>query len=73
MVATSVATEGMHLSDGEDVLVADDAAAFAEALLRLYQDEALWNRLSANGLTNVTRHFSMQAAAATVQRVFLDS
>ena len=73
VVATSVATEGMHLSDGEDVLVADDAAAFAEALLRLYQDEALWNRLSANGLTNVTRHFSMQAAAATVQRVFLDS
>ena len=73
VVATSIAIEGMHLADGEDVLVADDATAFAEALLRLYQDEALWNRLSANGLLNVSRHFSMQAAAATVQKVFLDS
>lgn len=63
----------MHLANGEDVLVADDAAAFAAALLRLYQDEVLWNRLSANGLTNVSRHFSIEAAAATVTRVFLDS
>ena len=73
VVATSIAIEGMHLANGEDVLVADDAAAFAAALLRLYQDEVLWNRLSANGLTNVSRHFSIEAAAATVKRVFLDS
>lgn len=73
VVATSIAIEGMHLANGEDVLVADDAAAFAAALLRLYQDEVLWNRLSANGLTNVSRHFSIEAATATVTRVFLDS
>ena len=47
-------------------------AAFAQALLDLYRDEALWNRLSANGLLNVTRHFSLQAAEATVRKVFLD-
>ena len=46
VVATSVAIEGMHLTDGDDVLVADDPRAFADAVLRAYDDEALWQRLS---------------------------
>jgi glycosyltransferase involved in cell wall biosynthesis len=71
VVATSCAVEGMHLRDGEDVLVADEPQAFADALLRLYDDEALWNRLSANGLENVRRHFSMDAARGVVRRAIL--
>lgn len=72
VVATTCGVEGMHLHDGEDVLVADDAEAFAQAVVRLYQDEALWQRLSAAGLRNINEHFSMDAARATVQRVFLE-
>ena len=72
VVATACATEGMHLTDGEDVLVADGAAAFADALVRLYGDAALWQRLSRNGLANVQRHFSLDAARDTVRRLFLD-
>ena len=71
VVATSCAVEGMHLQDGVDVLVADEAQAFADAILRLYGDEELWNRLSRNGLENVARHFSMDAARGLVRRVFL--
>jgi glycosyltransferase involved in cell wall biosynthesis len=62
----------MHLRDGFDVLVADGAQLFADAVVRLYQDEALWNQLSRNGLDNVTRHFSMDAARDVVRRVFFD-
>jgi GT2 family glycosyltransferase len=72
VVATSTAVEGMHLRDGFDVLVADGAQLFADAVVRLYQDEALWNQLSRNGLDNVTRHFSMDAARDVVRRVFFD-
>ncbi|MFZ5657681.1 MAG: glycosyltransferase [Pseudomonadota bacterium] len=71
VVATSCAVEGMHLRDGEDVLVADEPQDFADAVLRLYGDEALWNRLAANGLDNVARHFSMDAARGVVRRVIL--
>jgi GT2 family glycosyltransferase/glycosyltransferase involved in cell wall biosynthesis len=71
VVATPCAVEGMHLQDGVDVLVADGAQAFADAVVRLYEEEALWNRLSRNGLDNVARHFSMDAARETVRRVFL--
>jgi GT2 family glycosyltransferase/glycosyltransferase involved in cell wall biosynthesis len=72
VVATTCAVEGMHLRDGEDVLVADDADAFADAVVRLYRDEALWQRLSAAGLRNVADHFSLDAARETVRRVFLE-
>lgn len=71
VVATTPAVEGMHLVDGEDVLIADDAAAFADAVLRLHDDEALWNRIAAHGRDNVARHFSADAARATVRTLFL--
>jgi O-antigen biosynthesis protein len=70
VVATGVAVEGMHLEAGRDVLVADSAEDFAAAVLRLYEDEALWQQLSANGLANVERHFSFDSARAAVQRMF---
>ena len=62
VVATPASVEGMSLSPGDDVLVADDAAAFAEAIARLYHDEALWERLSAGGRENIRRHFSRDVA-----------
>jgi GT2 family glycosyltransferase len=71
VVATSAAVEAMHLVAEEDVLVADDADAFAAAVQRAYDDEALWNRLSAGGRANVTRHFSRDVARAAL-RALLD-
>ena len=71
VVATSPAVEGMHLIDGQDALVADDAGGFADAVLRLHGDEALWNRIAANGRDNVARHFSMDAARGVVGELFL--
>ena len=71
VVATTPAVEGMHLVEGVDVLVADDANAFADAALRLHGDEALWNRIAANGRANVARHFSMDAAREVVRELFL--
>ncbi|MCL1634499.1 glycosyltransferase [Luteimonas sp. SX5] len=70
VVATPCAVEGMHLRDGHDVLVAGSAQAFADAVVRLYGDEALWQALSRNGLDNVARHFSADAARDVVRRVF---
>ena len=66
VVATTLAAEGMHLIDGENALLADDAANFADAILRLYADEALWMRLSSAGLENVRRYFSIERARAAL-------
>ncbi|NOT88992.1 MAG: glycosyltransferase [Lysobacter sp.] len=71
VVATSCAVEGMHLHDGEDVLVADAPQAFADAVVRLYEDAALWDTLARNGLASVERNFSLETARETVRKVFL--
>lgn len=70
VVATPIAVEGMFLEAGRDVLVAESPDEFADAILRLYEDEALWNQLSTNGLANVARHFGFESARAAVRRMF---
>lgn len=72
VVATACAVEGMHLHDGDNVLVADAAADFADAVVRLYGDEALWQQLADHGRINVQQHFSLDAGRDVVRRVVLD-
>ena len=62
VVATPVAAEGMNLTHGHDVLIADSAADFAQAVIRLHQDPVLWEQLAVNGLDNLHLHFSPTAA-----------
>ena len=69
VVATSTSVEGMHLRPEEDVLVADDPAAFADAIVRLYRDEALWHKLAAGGVENIRRHFSRDVARKAVKQL----
>ncbi|CAN5226747.1 glycosyltransferase [soil metagenome] len=66
VVATTCAVEGMFLRDGDDVLVADDAEAFADAIVRLASDSGLWTRLQSAGLENTRRHFSRDAARSVL-------
>jgi GT2 family glycosyltransferase len=70
VVATRCAVEGMGLEHGVDALVADDAEAFATALLSAYDDELLWNRLVEGGLANTEREFSPERARQTLRAVF---
>ncbi len=70
VVVTSCAAEGMHLVDGRDALIADTAASFADAVLRLYRDDALWERLTRAGLENITLHFSRDAAERALQNTW---
>jgi glycosyltransferase involved in cell wall biosynthesis len=66
VVGTSIAVEGLYLSDGQNVLVADDPAGFSKAVVTLYQDPILWNRLSKNGLGILSQHFSVEVARAAL-------
>ncbi len=66
VVATSIAAEAMHLVDGHDVLLADTPQAFASAVINIYDDSALWGRLSDGALVNVARHFSHDKALAAL-------
>ncbi len=45
-VMTSVGAEGFALADRLDTMIADDAEAFAAAVIELYQDQELWTRIA---------------------------
>jgi FkbM family methyltransferase len=45
-VASPVAAEGMGLTPGENILVAEMPVAFAAEVVRLHEDPALWQRIS---------------------------
>ncbi len=67
VIGTTVAVEGMRLAHETDVLVAETPDAFAEAYRRLRDDEALWLRVSEDGLENVRTYFSAEAARRTLR------
>jgi O-antigen biosynthesis protein len=69
VVATSCAIEGMVLVDGENVLVRDDDDQFADAVLQLYDDKQLWDRLSAGSLSHVEREYSTKRGVARVREI----
>lgn len=49
VVSTTIGAEGLDLRLGEDILVADDPTAFADACIRLLGDEPLRQRIAAAG------------------------
>jgi glycosyltransferase involved in cell wall biosynthesis len=60
-IVTSVASEGMSLTDQDGVLVRDTPSAFAEALVAVYSDEGRWQALSSAGLCYAERMLSLDA------------
>lgn len=70
-VLSEIAAEGMDLVDGKHALIGRDPAHFAEQIVRLHEDEALWNALSEAGLARVQRHHSFKAGRARM-RALLD-
>ena len=69
VIATTPSIEGMYLNPGDDVLIGDDAESFAAAIQRVYQDEALWQRLAAGGRDNISNHFSRDVARSSITRI----
>jgi glycosyltransferase involved in cell wall biosynthesis len=57
VVSTTLGREGLELRDGEELLVADDPEAFAEALVRVLRDRPLRSSLARAGRAAVeARH-----------------
>ena len=72
VVATSIAVQGTDLRDGEEILVADEPEYFARALIKLYESEELWNRLSENGLSKTRVLYSVETARKKLETLFSD-
>ena len=49
VVSTTVGAEGLDVHPGEDILIADDAASFAQSVLKLLSDADLSNSIAEGG------------------------
>ncbi len=60
-IATSMAVEGSELIPGEHILVEDDPQKMANLIYRVYDDKALWERLSSAGLNFCNENCSIES------------
>jgi glycosyltransferase involved in cell wall biosynthesis len=70
VVATTVACEGLPAVEGDNVLVADDAAGFAAAMRRVQRDPALAHRLGEKGRRTVEAEFGWEALGAKLAEAY---
>lgn len=68
-VITSVASEGLGVSAGREVAVADDPQAFAELVVSLHQHPDQWSRMSTNALRHAEHAFSEEKLQARMRAV----
>ena len=67
-VTTAIGAEGMYSPGSEAALVANSAEDFIQQAVALYQDEAQWRILQANGLNLIRSRFSFAEHAPRLQQ-----
>ena len=63
VVSTTIGAEGLPVRDGEEILIADEAEAFASAVVRLLEDDAQARALGERGATLVRERFGWARVA----------
>ncbi len=69
LVTTTIGAEGMALTDGENVLIADSTGPFCNKAIDLYKDSDLWLRLSGRGRRHIETEFSVQRQDARISEI----
>ena len=70
VVSTTVGAEGLDLVDGEEILIADEPAAFAAAVLRLLTDASLRRKIGENGRARVERDYDWRSIGEKLYRLY---
>ncbi len=70
IVSTTLGADGIEAHDGEDLLIADDAAQYAAAVVRLLQEPDLRSRLGARGRAWVSERSDWQVTYARWDEIY---
>ena len=70
IVSTSVGAEGLDLKDGEEIFIADEPEAFADAVTRLLTDTSLRRRIGENGRARVERDYNWQSIGEKLHQLY---
>ena len=70
IVSTTVGAEGLDLKDGEEIFIADEPTAFANAVIRLLTDSELRRRIGENGRARVERDYDWRSIGEKLHEVY---
>ena len=70
IVSTSVGAEGLALRNGEEIFIADEPTAFADAVTRLLTDALLRRRIGENGRARVERDYDWRSIGAKLHTLY---
>lgn len=70
VVTTSIGCEGIEVVDDEHLLIRDEPAAFAEAVINLFKDSVLRNRLVENGYELVRQKYDWKVIGQSIDHAF---
>ncbi len=70
MVSTTVGCEGIAVTHGEDILVADDPAAFADATVRVLKDAALNQHVTTRGRQTAEQKYDYRQACKPLDALY---
>jgi glycosyltransferase involved in cell wall biosynthesis len=70
IVSTTIGAEGMNVTHGENILLADTAEAFARATLTVLGDPDLAQRLRTNGRRHVLAHYNWQTVYPRIDPLY---
>jgi glycosyltransferase involved in cell wall biosynthesis len=70
VVSTTVGAEGLRAGHGENLLMADDEKAFAEAVITVFKDRRIAGRLADNGRSTVETHYDWKTVYTAWDRVY---
>jgi GT2 family glycosyltransferase len=68
-VTTTIGSEGMGLTEGENVLLADDPASYAQAIVDVYTAESTWGKLSKAGIDFAKQNFSPEVVEQQIRQM----
>jgi GT2 family glycosyltransferase len=67
-VMSSVAAEGIEISNGVEAIIARDPLEWVEAIRKLHDDEGAWRAMSANAQKFVQAHFSFETGVDQMRK-----
>ena len=70
IVSTTVGAEGLDLRDGEEIFIADEPIAFADAVTRLLTDSELRRRMGESGRVRVERDYDWRRIGEKLHGVY---
>jgi len=68
-IASNIASEGLKLTSGENILLADNPEEFASMITKYYNDKESWIKMSSNGISHIEKLNGMNSGYGKLKEI----